>query len=69
MCLVCGCNQPTNSHGGGQTILPDGTTATMTTAVMGTPNETPKESVKKGGASYSGRATFFNLKGQKWEDY
>ena len=42
MCLVCGCNQPALSHGGGQTVLPDGTTAIMTTAVMVTPNETPK---------------------------
>jgi len=42
MCLVCGCNQPANSHGGGQTTLPDGTIATMTTAVMITPTETPK---------------------------
>jgi len=42
MCLVCGCNQPANSHGGGQTTLPDGTIAEMTTAVMVTPTETPK---------------------------
>jgi hypothetical protein len=26
MCLECGCNQPSNSHGGGSTVLPDGTT-------------------------------------------
>lgn len=42
MCLVCGCNQPANSHGGGQTVLSDGTNAIMTTAVMVTPNESPK---------------------------
>jgi hypothetical protein len=32
MCLECGCNQPTNSHGGGQIVLPDGTPSHMTTA-------------------------------------
>jgi hypothetical protein len=34
MCLECGCNQPANSHGGGLTVLPDGTTSHMTTAEM-----------------------------------
>lgn len=35
MCLECGCNKPTVSHGGGPTVLPDGTiTAHMSTAEM-----------------------------------
>ena len=38
MCLECGCNQPANSHGGGQTVLPDGTTSNMTTAEIVKPN-------------------------------
>ena len=33
-CLECGCGQVTNSHGGGTTVLPDGTTSNMTTAEM-----------------------------------
>jgi len=33
-CLECGCGQVTNSHGGGTTTLPDGTTSNMTTAEM-----------------------------------
>lgn len=41
-CLECGCNQVGNSHGGGQTVLPDGTTSNMTTATMVSPAQTPK---------------------------
>ena len=37
-CLECGCNQPANSHGATQ--LPNGDN--VSTAVMVTPNETPK---------------------------
>lgn len=37
-CLECGCNQPANSHGA--KTLPNGDN--VTTAVMVTPNETPK---------------------------
>jgi hypothetical protein len=42
MCLPCGCGQPAVSHGGGNVVLPDGTIATMTTAVMITPDQTPQ---------------------------
>jgi hypothetical protein len=42
-CLECGCNQPEVSHGGGPTLLPDGTiTAHMSTADIISPTETPK---------------------------
>jgi hypothetical protein len=41
-CLECGCGQVTNSHGGGETTLPDGTTSNMTTATMVSPVQTPK---------------------------
>ena len=42
-CLECGCNQPTESHGGGPTVLPDGTTtAHMSTAEIYSPDQTPK---------------------------
>ena len=42
-CLECGCNEPTVSHGGGPTALPDGTiTSHMSTAVMVSPDQTPK---------------------------
>ena len=42
-CLECGCNQPEVSHGGGPTVLPDGTiTSHMTTANIISPTETPK---------------------------
>jgi len=41
-CLECGCGQVTNSHGGGETTLPDGTTSNMTTATMVSPAQTPK---------------------------
>ena len=34
MCLECGCHEPANSHGGGQTELPDGSMSHMTTAEM-----------------------------------
>lgn len=44
-CLECGCHQPTNSHGGGETTLPDGTTANMTTANMVSPTQTPKSTI------------------------
>lgn len=33
-CLECGCHQPANNHGGGTTVLPDGTTSNMTSADM-----------------------------------
>ena len=42
-CLECGCDQPEVSHGGGPTVLPDGTiTSHMTTANIISPTETPK---------------------------
>jgi hypothetical protein len=42
-CLECGCHKPEESHGGGSTVLPDGTTtAHMSTADIVAPNETPK---------------------------
>lgn len=42
-CLECGCDQPEVSHGGGPTVLPDGTiTAHMSTANIISPTETPK---------------------------
>ena len=42
-CLECGCDQPEVSHGGGPTLLPDGTiTAHMSTANIISPSETPK---------------------------
>lgn len=42
-CLECGCNEPTESHGGGPTVLPDGTTtAHMSTAEIYSPDQTPK---------------------------
>lgn len=44
-CLECGCNQVGNSHGGGETVLPDGTTSNMTTATMVSPTETPKSTI------------------------
>jgi hypothetical protein len=44
-CLECGCNQVGNSHGGGQTVLPDGTTSNMTTATMVSPTQTPKSTI------------------------
>lgn len=44
-CLECGCNQVGNSHGGGETVLPDGTTSNMTTATMVSPTQTPKSTI------------------------
>ena len=44
-CLECGCHQPANSHGGGETVLPDGTNANMTAATMVSPTETPKSTI------------------------
>lgn len=42
-CLECGCDKPEVSHGGGPTLLPDGTiTAHMSTANIISPTETPK---------------------------
>lgn len=44
-CLECGCHQAGNSHGGGETVLPDGTTANMTSATMVSPTQTPKSTI------------------------
>lgn len=44
-CLECGCHQPANPHGGGETVLPDGTTSNMTSATMVSPTETPKSTI------------------------
>jgi hypothetical protein len=44
-CLECGCGQVANSHGGGETVLPDGTTSNMTTATMVSPTQTPKSTI------------------------
>ena len=44
-CLECGCGVPSNNHGGGETVLPDGTTANMTSATMVSPTQTPKSTV------------------------
>jgi len=44
-CLECGCHQPGNSHGGGETVLPDGTSANMSAATMVSPTDTPKSTI------------------------